>query len=80
MGVITLISIIVMLLVGSVYTNPAVAEQPAQRNYLDETRLERDMRMDWWREARFGLFIHWGLYAVPAGVWNGEQIPGIGEW
>jgi alpha-L-fucosidase len=28
--------------------------------------------MEWWREARFGLFIHWGLYAIPAGEWNGE--------
>lgn len=36
--------------------------------------------LDWWRQARFGLFIHWGLYALPAGVWKGEQIPGIGEW
>jgi DNA-directed RNA polymerase subunit beta' len=26
------------------------------------------------------MFIHWGLYAVPAGVWKGQQIPGIGEW
>ena len=34
----------------------------------------------WWREARFGLFIHWGLYAIPAGVWRGERVPGIGEW
>jgi alpha-L-fucosidase len=33
---------------------------------------ERDSRMAWWREARFGLFIHWGLYAIPAGEWNGE--------
>lgn len=31
---------------------------------------ERDQRMEWWRDARFGLFIHWGLYAVPAGEWN----------
>jgi alpha-L-fucosidase len=28
--------------------------------------------MNWWREARFGMFIHWGLYAIPAGEWNGE--------
>jgi len=28
-------------------------------------------RMDWWRDARFGMFIHWGLYAVPAGEWDG---------
>ena len=25
--------------------------------------------LEWWREARLGLFIHWGLYAVPAGEW-----------
>ncbi|MBN1559650.1 alpha-L-fucosidase [candidate division KSB1 bacterium] len=37
-------------------------------------------KMDWWREARFGLFIHWGLYAIPAGEWKGERIPGISEW
>jgi alpha-L-fucosidase len=37
-------------------------------------------RMAWWREAKFGMFIHWGLYAIPAGIWNGKEIPGIGEW
>lgn len=37
-------------------------------------------KMQWWREARFGLFIHWGLYAIPAGEWRGERIPGISEW
>lgn len=41
---------------------------------------EDDSRMDWWREARFGMFIHWGVYAVPAGVHNGRDIGGIGEW
>ncbi len=45
-----------------------------------ETAAQRDARMQWWREARFGMFIHWGLYSVPAGVWNGKQVPGIGEW
>jgi len=45
-----------------------------------ETRAQRDARMQWWREARFGMFIHWGLYSIPAGVWNGKQVPGIGEW
>jgi len=37
-------------------------------------------RLAWFREAKFGLFIHWGLYAIPAGEWNGRRIPGIGEW
>ena len=37
-------------------------------------------RLAWWREARFGMFIHWGIYAVPAGIWKGERIPSLGEW
>ncbi len=48
--------------------------------YAGETKEERDARMQWWRDARFGLFIHWGVYAVPAGTYKGERIPGIGEW
>jgi len=39
-----------------------------------------DERMDWWRDARFGMFIHWGVYSLPAGTWDGRQIGGIGEW
>ena len=45
-----------------------------------ETKAERDARMKWWREARFGMFIHWGLYAVPAGEYNGQRSTRIGEW
>ena len=41
---------------------------------------QNDPRLAWWREAKFGLFIHWGLYAIPAGVWRGKEVPGIGEW
>ena len=37
-------------------------------------------RLEWFREAKFGLFIHWGLYAIPAGYWKGERARGIGEW
>jgi alpha-L-fucosidase len=48
--------------------------------YADETPAQRDARMKWWREARFGMFIHWGVYAVPAGTYKGKQIKGIGEW
>ncbi|MCY1721521.1 alpha-L-fucosidase [Prolixibacteraceae bacterium Z1-6] len=46
----------------------------------DEATLQHDQKMEWWREARFGMFIHWGLYAEPAGEWKGERIPGISEW
>jgi len=45
-----------------------------------ETKKQHDKRMAWWREARFGMFIHWGVYAVPAGQWQGEEIRGASEW
>ena len=37
-------------------------------------------RLAWFKEAKYGLFIHWGLYAIPAGEWKGKRIPGLGEW
>jgi len=40
----------------------------------------REKRLEWFREAKYGLFIHWGLYAIPAGQWNGKRSPGLGEW
>lgn len=45
-----------------------------------ETEEQRDERMAWWREAKFGMFIHWGVYSVPAGEWKGTIYPGISEW
>lgn len=48
--------------------------------YANETQAERDARMAWFRDAKFGMFIHWGVYAVPAGTYNGNEIAGIGEW
>ncbi len=39
---------------------------------------DKDRRMEWWREARFGLFIHWGLYSIPAGQW--EDRTDHAEW
>jgi len=38
----------------------------------------KDVRMEKWRDARFGMFIHWGLYSIPAGEWKGET--GYAEW
>ena len=60
-------------------TSPAV-KHPVAAVQDTETAAQRDTRMTWWREARFGMFIHWGLYSIPAGTWDGKQIPGIGEW
>ena len=45
-----------------------------------ETKAEFDQRMAWFREARFGMFIHWGVYSVPAGEWAGKKYGGGVEW
>jgi len=44
------------------------------------TPMSQDEKLKWFREAKFGLFIHWGLYCIPAGEWKGQPIAGIGEW
>ncbi|NLH43550.1 MAG: alpha-L-fucosidase [Planctomycetes bacterium] len=52
----------------------------AQTGKAKTQHLSKDERMEWWRDARFGLFIHWGLYSVPAGTYKGERVDGLGEW
>jgi len=62
-----------------VITLPAAgATMPPKKT--TETPAQRDRRMKWWRQARFGMFIHWGVYSVPAGIYKNQKIPGIGEW
>ena len=57
----------------------ALAANPADP-YANETPAQHNARMAWWREARFGMFIHWGVYAVPAGRYQGQYYAHIGEW
>ncbi len=42
--------------------------------------MAKDCRQQWWKEAKFGMFIHWGLYAIPAGEYKGRQTKSVGEW
>lgn len=47
-----------------------------------ESPAQRAARMQWWREARFGMFVHWGLYSGLAGTWQGKKVADKGgmEW
>ena len=65
---------------GDKFPTPAATGHPIPSIQDTESPAQKDARMAWWREARFGMFIHWGLYSIPAGTWDGKQIPGIGEW
>lgn len=50
----------------------------AQKKIWDETKEEKEQRLKWWKDARFGMFIHWGLYAQAARhewVKKRERIP-----
>ena len=70
--------LLLALVLAAVLAGPAVlhARPPG------ETEAARDARLGWWRDARFGLFVHWGIYAVPAGTYEGRKIRPDhgGEW
>lgn len=42
--------------------------------------MERNNRKEWFRDAKYGMFIHWGLYAELGGVWNGQEFKSATEW
>ena len=48
------------------------------KQVLDLAERTRSKRMAWWHEARFGMFVHWGLYSQLGRhewVMNRERIP-----
>ncbi len=69
-----------LLLTALLSTTALAQTAPSPAPADTETPAQKDARMHWWREARFGMFIHWGLYAVPAGTYAGRQVPDLGEW
>lgn len=51
-----------------------VAEPP------EESATQKDERLGWWRDSRYGMFIHWGLYSAAAGEWEGKPVDGLSSW
>ena len=45
-----------------------------------ETPEQQEKRMEWWHEAKFGMFIHWGIYSVVGGQYKGKELPNSAEW
>src|SRR5256885_16808103 len=56
---------------------PALIDSTAPAQYADNPATSS--RTQWWRDAKFGMFIHWGLYSQLAGHWNGQTTTGYGE-
>ena len=59
--------IVLTLLICGLTLNAGCLESAGFKLNLKGKPLTKEERMEWWHEARFGLFIHWGLYAIPAG-------------
>ena len=71
-------NLLLLLALVATLTNTGLHAQTALD--ANETPAQRDARMGWWREARFGMFIHWGVYSIPAGFYHDKPVTGIGEW
>jgi alpha-L-fucosidase len=73
-----LCSMMVLLTVAGALTLASAADSFSPAKPKLATRDDEPMRR--WRANRFGLFIHWGLYAVAGGEWRGKEIPSAAEW
>ncbi|NIG56891.1 alpha-L-fucosidase [Chitinophaga sp. Cy-1792] len=56
-----------------------VAVDEAVNGWWTASMKSHDSRIAWWRDARFGCFIHWGVYSVPGGEWKGKKVSGYAE-
>ena len=69
-----------VFLAAALLFGPLGRAKDTQKDFTHETPEQRARRMAWFNEARFGMFIHWGVYSVPAGEWKGKPVPSAGEW
>jgi alpha-L-fucosidase len=53
---------------------------PVNPIHDSDTPAQRDARAQWFRDARFGMMITWGLYSMPAGYWKGKPVLALSEW
>src|SRR5215468_11725398 len=56
-----------------------LAVEAALAGWWPASMKNHEQRIAWWRDARFGCFIHWGVYSGPGGEWNGKPFEGYAE-
>ena len=66
-----------MLSRGKERDQKAISE--ALNGWWTASMKNHDQRIKWWKEAKFGMFIHWGVYSVPGGEWEGRKVSGYAE-
>ena len=74
--------VVLSILVIALIVNYSCGKKNSQdvTSKTDVTQVTDEERMKWWKEARFGMFIHWGIYSVPAGFYKGEAQTNSAEW
>lgn len=60
-------------------TRDSLAAAEALKTWWPESMRDHDKRIAWWRHARFGCFMHWGVYSGPGGIWKGQPVHGYAE-
>lgn len=56
-----------------------IAIDSAVNGWWTASMKDHEQRIAWWREAKFGCFIHWGVYSAAGGEWNGKKVDGYAE-
>jgi len=59
--------------VASLVPSASITAPPTESEQIALWASDRDSRMEWWRDARFGMFVHWGLYSPAGGFWDGKR-------
>ena len=75
-------AIAAMFFLSIIITQPSGAEpESAPKSAIKKESIEDYLaRMQWFAEAKYGMFIHFGLYSQLGGEWKGKQVRGYAEW
>ena len=57
-----------------------VSDSDMDKLWGERLELDAGERGSWFKQAKYAMFIHWGLYSELAGDWQGKTHFGIGEW
>jgi alpha-L-fucosidase len=55
------------------------AIKEAREGWWTESMKTHNQRIQWWKDAKFGMFVHWGIYSLPGGEWKGKEVTGYAE-
>jgi alpha-L-fucosidase len=70
---------LVTLLFLSLFLSGFVTAQE-KKDFTKESTEAFTKRMEWFTDAKYGMFIHFGLYSQLGGVWKNKEVAGYAEW